>query len=172
MRPRLTFIKILFNVMVFVMFLSIHAVSGGMVYEVEGTAATGPSVRYSPETYDVYMPEQPFHVSEALYCTDPAYYHDTYVIHVSKRTGVSIEVEDCCLLDETICIGAGFLGTGSEPGAVSGKRCAESPDEVWESVDLEPGVYSLYVWYQDCVGSGSGYDIWITSTNYLTSWQP
>ena len=118
---------------------------------------TMPPVRYLPETYDVYMPDQPFHVFEALYCMDPAVYHDTYVIHVSKRTGVLINVKDCCLLGETICI-----GTGSEPWTSSPqkKSCAKSPDEVLEIVDLEPDVYNLYVWYDDCPGGGgSGY--WI-----------
>lgn len=94
--------------------------------------------------YFTMYPGASYYNSSTLYADAPADY-DTYVMTVTETTTVTIEVEDCCIMGDTICGSA----------IVRGKRrtlCATSPDTVIVTKTLPPGTYEFNVGYQDCPG--------------------
>lgn len=80
---------------------------------------------------------------------------DKYVMTVTDTCTITIELVDCCLMGDTICIGK----------SMTKKRCATSPDIVVVTHTFKPGKYVLGVWY-DLPNTGvfpAGYDIWFTA---------
>lgn len=77
---------------------------------------------------------------------------DKYVMTVTERSFVTVEVEDCCLMGDTIALGTSALRYWK----------ATSPDTVVVSGWLDPGIYTFYVGYTFLIATCTvGYDTYV-----------
>ena len=81
--------------------------------------------------------------------------YDTFVMKVTAKSVITIDVIDCCLTGDTICAGSSAYN----------KQCATSPDTVSITTLVPAGVWKFFVVYElphTCVFP-AGYDILVTA---------
>lgn len=94
-----------------------------------------------------------YYQSSGLYAVAPEDY-DVWVMTVTERCTVTVEVVDCCIMGDTMVLKAG-------PKLLH----ATSPDTIVASKTLEPGTYRFYTGYADCPGGyPAGYHIEVYAT--------
>lgn len=104
-------------------------------------------------TYSFSMyPGGSYYQSSGLSADAPADY-DTWVMTVTQRCTVTVEVIDCCLMGDTMVLKAGRK-----------LLHATSPATIVASKTLNPGTYTFYTGYADCPGGyPAGYSIEVSA---------
>ena len=141
------YLKMILLLGVIIAFSSVVYAQDLVVFEPVPNLDLGPNVDADEplsdgSTYYFKMgPGASYSTTSALYADFPGDY-DRYVMTVVSQCTVRIEVVDCCIMGDTICLGK----------SATIKKCATSPATVVYIKTFEPGTYQGGVAYTVCPG--------------------
>jgi hypothetical protein len=100
-------------------------------------------------TYSFKMGPGGYYTQTSVLSADAPEDYDVWVMTVTERCTVTVEVIDCCVQGDTMVLKAGRH-----------LLHATSPDTIVASKTLNPGTYKFYTGYADCPGGyPAGYHI-------------